>query len=226
MKGNQQAQLHSQRFVSDKGKSSENHLSELYERSRHLEHPVSDEEFVVLISKELPVKYQSLCTGALTAVQSPTDSTTPLYPGYQNRDYHNPPPHEPLVNLFATEPYQPADQHNNDAEFRGVRVQQPASPTRPRDEPQAASQVYDPKKLPKWPDTTEGTAVNNAALLEEARSCVESRLILAAECRKTFKLRELKIGQLVLVVAKHVSKYWDQVTREAFSHLILDLIEW
>ncbi|KAJ8892402.1 hypothetical protein PR048_004982 [Dryococelus australis] len=50
-------------FVPGKGKHLKAYLSEMYERSHHLEPPVNDEEFIGMILRQLPFKYQSHWTG-------------------------------------------------------------------------------------------------------------------------------------------------------------------
>ncbi|KAJ8895338.1 hypothetical protein PR048_000669 [Dryococelus australis] len=60
------AKLHAKKFVRGKGKRLETHLSELYEKSRHLTPPISNEEFIVMILNQLPCHYQAHWTGEIT----------------------------------------------------------------------------------------------------------------------------------------------------------------
>ncbi|KAJ8888988.1 hypothetical protein PR048_008482 [Dryococelus australis] len=63
IKDNLNAQLHSEWFVPGKGRRLEFHLAEIYEKSRYLDPPLSDEEFMAMVLRQLPYHYQSHWTG-------------------------------------------------------------------------------------------------------------------------------------------------------------------
>ncbi|KAJ8893567.1 hypothetical protein PR048_006167 [Dryococelus australis] len=65
IQGNLQAKLHAERFYPGKGKTLEEHMSEVYDKSRHLTPPVSDEEFAAMILHQLPYKYRTHWSGRL-----------------------------------------------------------------------------------------------------------------------------------------------------------------
>ncbi|KAJ8868347.1 hypothetical protein PR048_029863 [Dryococelus australis] len=53
------AQLHCEKFLPVKGKMLETHLSEMNERSHHLDPPISYEEFVAMVLHHFPYRYQT-----------------------------------------------------------------------------------------------------------------------------------------------------------------------
>ncbi|KAJ8885673.1 hypothetical protein PR048_011871 [Dryococelus australis] len=65
IQGNLRAKLHTERFYPGKGKKLEEHLSEVYDKSKQLTPPVSDEEFAAMILHQLPNKYQTHWSGRL-----------------------------------------------------------------------------------------------------------------------------------------------------------------
>lgn len=65
VQGNLRARMHSERFDPKKGKGVEEHLSEVYERSRNLSPPMDDTEFVAMVIGQLPYRYQIQWAGRL-----------------------------------------------------------------------------------------------------------------------------------------------------------------
>ncbi|KAJ8878563.1 hypothetical protein PR048_019141 [Dryococelus australis] len=62
---NLRAKLHAERSYPGKRKTFEEHLSEVYDKSRHLTLPVSNEEFAAIILHQLPYKYQTHWSGRM-----------------------------------------------------------------------------------------------------------------------------------------------------------------
>lgn len=63
VQGNVRAQLHAERYIPGQSKGLEFHLADTYERSRNLDPPVSDDEYMAMVVNQLPFRYQTLCTG-------------------------------------------------------------------------------------------------------------------------------------------------------------------
>ncbi|KAJ8896035.1 hypothetical protein PR048_001376 [Dryococelus australis] len=61
--GNLRVQLHAERIVPARGKTLEAHLSEAYDKSRHLTPPISDEEFIAMVLQQLPYRFQTHWSG-------------------------------------------------------------------------------------------------------------------------------------------------------------------
>lgn len=63
VQGNVRAQLHAERYIPGKGKGIEAHLADIYEKSRYMEPPVTDEEYIAMVLNQLPYRYQTFLTG-------------------------------------------------------------------------------------------------------------------------------------------------------------------
>ncbi|KAJ8876950.1 hypothetical protein PR048_021400 [Dryococelus australis] len=118
-----------------RGKQSEEHFSDMNERSRHLEPPVTDKEFIAITLRPLPFKYQAhragrhdvclatfredlLAFDTIEKLQRQHNSkdgqfssnpgrTSPTHPGNTGRNFHGQPRYDrnPVVNTFQTLPY-------------------------------------------------------------------------------------------------------------------------
>ncbi|XP_063243250.1 uncharacterized protein LOC134542713 isoform X1 [Bacillus rossius redtenbacheri] len=63
IQSNLRAQLHTERYDPRKGTTLEAHLSTMFEKTRYLDLPMTDEEFVAAILTQLPLRYQKQLSG-------------------------------------------------------------------------------------------------------------------------------------------------------------------
>ncbi|KAJ8882647.1 hypothetical protein PR048_014459 [Dryococelus australis] len=186
VQGSLGAKLHSELFYSGKGRSLENHLSQLYERSsRHMTPPIGNEEFVVMVLNQLPYNYQAHWMGR-TDSDPPAERAPPLYtshpPRYKGDFRTDPPPREQAYQFEYSDPY-------NNCEF----VEQ-----------------TDWQRLYR-----RDTPVNKEELRQELIDIVRNKLQVAVyqrvRCAKKLRVNKLEPEDLVLVGASYLSRHWDYI---------------